>query len=73
MIVVLYAVVAVIGAGIAAVADFDIGSLLTPLLALHFGIKLAVAMVAFAFSKVGGGLILALGLFVVYQGVAGPR
>src|SRR5437763_6408888 len=42
----LVAVVAAIAGGIAAVAGFGIGSLLTPLLALRFGTKLAVAVVS---------------------------
>ena len=42
----LVAVVAAIAGGIAAVAGFGIGSLLTPLLALRFGTKLAVAIVS---------------------------
>jgi len=40
------AVAAVIAGAIAAVAGFGIGSILTPLLALHFGTKVAVAVAA---------------------------
>ena len=40
------AVAAIIAGAIAAVAGFGIGSILTPLLALHFGTKLAVAIAA---------------------------
>jgi uncharacterized membrane protein YfcA len=40
------ALVAALAGGIAAIAGFGIGSLLTPLLALHLGTKLAVALVA---------------------------
>jgi len=43
---VLIAVAAAIAGGIAAVAGFGIGSLLTPLLALRFGTKLAVAIIS---------------------------
>lgn len=43
---VLVAVAAAIAGGIAAVAGFGIGSLLTPLLALRFGTKLAVAIIS---------------------------
>src|SRR5262245_16691386 len=39
-------VVALIAGGVAAVSGFGIGSLLTPLLAPHFGTKLAVAVVS---------------------------
>ena len=39
-------VVAIIAGGIAAMSGFGIGSLLTPLLAVHYGTKLAVAMVS---------------------------
>lgn len=39
-------VVALIAGGIAAMSGFGIGSLLTPLLAVHYGTKLAVAMVS---------------------------
>ena len=42
----LIAIVAAIAGGIAAVAGFGIGSLLTPLLALRFGTKLAVAIIS---------------------------
>jgi uncharacterized membrane protein YfcA len=42
----LIAVAAAVAGGIAAVAGFGIGSLLTPLLALRFGTKLAVAIVS---------------------------
>jgi uncharacterized membrane protein YfcA len=42
----LVAVAAAVAGGIAAVAGFGIGSLLTPLLALRFGTKLAVAIVS---------------------------
>ena len=38
-------VVAIIAGAIAAMSGFGIGSLLTPLLAVHYGTKLAVAMV----------------------------
>jgi hypothetical protein len=40
------AIVALVAGGIAAIAGFGIGSLLTPLLALRFGTKLAVAIVS---------------------------
>jgi uncharacterized membrane protein YfcA len=40
------AVIAVVAGAIAAVAGFGIGSLLTPLLALQTGTKLAVAAIA---------------------------
>lgn len=40
------AIAAIIAGAIAAVAGFGIGSILTPLLALHFGTKLAVAIAA---------------------------
>jgi uncharacterized membrane protein YfcA len=43
---VVVAAVAVVAAAIAAIAGFGIGSLLTPLLALRFGTKLAVAIVS---------------------------
>jgi len=39
-------VVAVVAGGIAAISGFGIGSLLTPLLAAHFGAKLGVALVS---------------------------
>ena len=39
-------VVAIIAGAIAAMSGFGIGSLLTPLLAVHYGTKLAVAMVS---------------------------
>jgi hypothetical protein len=39
-------VVAIVAGGIAAMSGFGIGSLLTPLLAMHYGTKLAVAMVS---------------------------
>lgn len=38
--------VAALAGGIAAIAGFGVGSLLTPLLALHLGTKLAVAVVS---------------------------
>ena len=43
---VLAAIAAVVAGAIAAVAGFGIGSILTPLLALHFGTKVAVAIAA---------------------------
>ncbi len=42
----LIAVVAVLAGGVAAIAGFGIGSLLTPLVALRYGTKLAVAVVS---------------------------
>ncbi|NIQ58969.1 MAG: sulfite exporter TauE/SafE family protein, partial [Gammaproteobacteria bacterium] len=42
----LVAVVAVVAGGVAAVAGFGIGSLLTPVLSLELGTKLAVALIS---------------------------
>jgi uncharacterized protein len=43
---IIVAVVAILAAGIASIAGFGIGSLLTPLLATHYGLKTAVGVVA---------------------------
>ena len=80
---VLTAVVAVVAGGVAAVAGFGIGSLLTPLFALRLGLKLAVACVAvphflgtllrFGLMRrdINGQVLLTFGLASAAGGLAG--
>jgi uncharacterized membrane protein YfcA len=76
-------VVAIIAGAIAAMSGFGIGSLLTPLLAVHYGTKLAVAMVSIPHlvgttarfiglrKKVDRGIFLNFGILSAAGGLAG--